>query len=154
MAFDLLRFQKRFPDVPVVAQLGVALAAKKVGVRITKTIGPTKEGTALDRSTMSYKSLTVVEEQAAWLKENGQWPAHAVVLTSPDHIGRVLKVMKKQGFKDMLPLPLSSLNQKDYLDGTSLYLSFRVGAKIPFGGYLYRLRELASRFLFLVRGWI
>lgn len=155
MANQLVRFQQNFPEVPILAQVSVAISAKRQGVRITRTIGPSTEDTPYDRSTMEYNSLTVAEVQIAWMKEHGKFPSDMViVLTSPDHLGRVIRIMQKLGISNMIPLPLPTLKQKDYMDSTSLYASIRIGAKIPFGENLYRFRELISRFLFLWKGWI
>jgi hypothetical protein len=77
-----------------------------------------------------------------------------LAIASPDHIGRVLKVMKREGFHDAIPLHLPTTNRKAYLDPHCLYWSMRIGAKLPGGAIIFRLRELAARLLFLKNGWI
>ncbi len=153
MAWALKRVADRYPTVPILAQLGVALAAKEIGVPVTKTIGPPKTDTPLNRSGADYNSLTVIRDQKRWCQENEQFPALALTLTNPIHMGRVQWIMEREGF-EVLPIPLLSSRQKDYMDPESLYLSVRLAGKTWWGMILVYLREVAARLLFLKNGWM
>ena len=142
-----------YPKAPVLAQLGVACAAKELGVSVTETIGPPESETPLDRSTGSYNSLTVVQEQRRWCEEHGMFPALALTLTSPFHMPRVKWIMEREGF-EVVPIPLSLLRQRDYMDPESLYFSVRMAGRTRLGMILPYLREVIARLLFLKNGWI
>lgn len=153
MAETLKRVTAEYPSIPVLAQLGVALAAKELGVPITKTIGPPEADTPLDRSTGNYNSKTVIEEQKRWLKERGMFPTLALTLTIPLHMGRVKWIMEKEGLT-VLPIPLLSVRSSDYTDKESLYFSIRVAGAVPGGILVLYAREIIARLLFLKKGWM
>lgn len=153
MARVLKRVAEKYPTIPVLAQLGVSLAAKEIGVSVAKTIGPPEADTPLDHSTGNYNSKTVIEEQKCWLEERNMFPTLALTLAIPLHMGRVKWIMEKEGFT-VLPVPLLSLRSRDYCDKESLYFSIRVAGKYPGGILILHLRELAARLLFLKNGWM
>lgn len=148
MAKILSDVVKDFPGIRVLAQHSVALAAKKFGVPITHAIEP-PENAYFHKSTENYNSFTVVEEQGRWLREKGCLPVCALVLTSPDHAGRVKKLMERRdGFEELILIPVP-LDQQVYLDRNSLYLSVRIGARLPYGKIIFRAREAIARLKFL-----
>ena len=142
-----------FPDIPILATIPVVLAAEMKGVKVTVVIHPPHCDTPMDRSTMEYNSKTVVEAQKRWLIERGQFPALALALTTPFHMPRVKWIMEKEGF-EVLPIPLPTPRQFDYMDRNSLYFSVRVAARVPGGLLLAYGRELCARLLFFWKGWI
>jgi hypothetical protein len=153
MAKALKQVAERYPTVPVGAQIAVARAAKDLGVTVKKITGPPTADTPLDHSTGDYNSWTVVEDQKRWCEENGKFPALALVLAIPLHMGRVKWIMEKQGFR-ILPIPLLSACSRDYTDKESLYRSVRLSGKYPGGILLLYARELCARLLFLKNGWM
>ncbi len=153
MALTLARTMRMFPSVPVLAQLGVALALEELGYKATQTIGPTASGTPLDHSTLVYNSHKVVTDQREWLEAHGMFPALALTIATPLHMGRVKWIMEKQGF-EMLPVPLPTGSQREYMDPQGLYLSVRLAGKFPGGVLVFFLREVLARLLFLWKGWL
>ncbi|MDO8564789.1 MAG: hypothetical protein Q7R88_02220 [bacterium] len=153
LAEALKRVTQQYPKIPVLAQLGVALAAEQLKIPVTQTIGPPKMDTRLDRSGEDYNSQTVVADQKRWCEENGMFPALAVTLTVPLHMPRVQWVMEKEGFT-VLPMPLVSMRQRDYLDVNSLYRSVRLAGKYWWGMPFLYAREMLGRLWFLKNGWM
>lgn len=142
-------------DAPVLAQRGVALAAERIGVPITLVVESViKAPRPLDRSTMSYNSQTIVVSQKKWLEKHGMWPVLALTLTTPFHMPRVQWIMEKEGFAYLLPIPLTSTRQWDYMDPDSLYLSVRIASRIPGGMLVSYSREILARLLSLAKGWM
>lgn len=156
LANALYNFNVRYPDVPILAQVGAARAAMLIDIPIAQVIGPPEADTPNDRSTLAYSTESVVRDQATWMRLHGYDPARdlALYLTTPDHAPRTRWVMEKQGFKNLLVLPLCSYRQRDYFDPTSLYLSVRLGARSWLGVIPWYLREVISRPLFFLKGWI
>lgn len=153
LAQALARMSTRCPTVPILAQLGVAIVAQELGIHITKVIGPPSVETPLSRSTNSYNSKTVVSDQKRWLLEQGMFPALALTVAIPLHMGRVSWIMEKEGFT-VLPVPLLSPCSRDYADKRSLYFSIRIAGRIPGGISVLYAREILARLLFLKNGWI
>lgn len=153
MAEALKRVAVRHPNIPVLAQLGVSIAAKELGVLVTKTIGPPELDTPLNRSTGGYNSKTVIAEQKRWCAKHEMLPALALTLAIPLHMGRVQWIMEKEEFT-VLPVPLLSLRSSDYTDKESLYLSIRVAGVVPGGILALYVREILARLLFLKKGWM
>lgn len=153
MAQVLKRAAEMFPSVPIIALDGVSFAAKELGVKVTHTILPPDIKTPVSRSTGNYNSKTVVDEQKKWLVDCGMFPALALTLTVPFHMGRVKWIMEKEGFR-VLPVPISLRKQKELMDSDSFYLSVRIAARIPCGMLALFLREICARLLFLKNGWM
>lgn len=143
-------------STPVLAQFSVALAAQERGLRVTKTIGPPTPETRLDKSTMAYNSDTVITAQREWLTEHGTYPGGCLtfVLTWPDHAPRVQWLMERQGFSDIVFVPLWSYRSKNYFDRKALYPVMRWAAKVPGGTLIFRVYELMIRALFIYKGLI
>ena len=142
LAEALKRVTERYPAIPVLAQLGVAMAARELGVSVTKVIGPPSADTPLDRSTGEYNTRTVIGCQKQWCEEHEKFPALALTLAIPLHIGRVMWVMEKEGFT-VLPIPPLSLRGRDYTDTKSLYFSIRVAVVKTGNTYFVRTGILA-----------
>lgn len=148
----LKQVSARYPTIPVLAQCLVSRAAQELGVIVAETIGPPSSDTPHDRSTGEYNTWTVVRAQKRWCEEHGKFPALALAIALPLHMGRVQWTMEKEGFT-VVPVPLLSLRSRDYADPESLYRSVRVSGKYPGGILVLYLRELAARLLFLWKGW-
>lgn len=153
MAEALKRVVAKYPTIPVLAQLGVSIAAKDLGVSVAKTIGPPEADTPLDHSSGNYNSKTVIEEQKRWLEKRNMFPTLALTLAIPLHMGRVKWIMEKDGFT-VLPIPLLSMRSRDYTDKESLYFSIRISGAVPGGILVLYAREILARLLFLKKGWM
>lgn len=153
LAQALQRVARRYSTIPVLAQLLVSRAAQEIGVTVAKTTGPPSPDTPHNRSTDEYNTRTVVCAQKRWCEEHGKFPALALAISLPLHMGRVQWTMEKEGFT-VVPVPLPSVRSRDYTDEESLYFSVRVSGKYPGGIAILYLRELAARLLFLKRGWM
>ncbi len=140
-----------FPTIPILAQLAVARALPDVP--LAATIGPPPTGAPLDRSTLGYNTYSVCTDQRAWCVKNGYWPVLALAMTTPDHMPRTLRVMRKVGFQWVWPIPLPSYSQIDYLDAKAQYPRMRIGGMWP-QPLGYRVQELLGRLLFIYKGWV
>jgi hypothetical protein len=156
LASALAEMLKLVPNnTPVLAQTGVAIAGRKRGLQVTKMIGPPTLETRLDQSSMAYNSNTVIAVQRGWLAARGMFPHCLVfVLTSPDHMPRVKWLMERQGFTNIIPVPLLSYRQRDYLDPNALYPAMRWAARVPCGIVIFRAYKLMIRTLFICKGLI
>jgi hypothetical protein len=137
---------------PILAQQGVALAARDLGIPVAYTIQPPTDNTPLDRSTMEWNSKTVIDMQIAWLNAHDRWPALLLVLTWPDHMPRVQWLMERAGCANMLPLPLRSYQAKNYFDRHALYAPMRWAARTFGGTLIFRAYEVLVRLLFKRKG--
>lgn len=151
LAKALKRVTETYPAIPVFAQLGVAMAARELGIPIAKVIGPPSADTPLNRSTGEYNTWTVINAQKHWCQEHRLFPALALTLAIPLHMGRVTWVMEKEGFT-VLPIPLLSVRGRDYTDKKSLYRSIRISGAVPCGILVLYAREILAWLLFLKRG--
>lgn len=138
-----------FPEIPLLPQLAVARTI--LDLPLAEVIGPPQDGAPLDRSTMKYNTRSVCMKQREWCERNGYWPVLALTLTTPDHMPRTKRVMEKLGF-EVLPIPLPSYQQADYMDTNAQYLSLRMAAK--YHSWFFRPREILGRLFFLKNGWL